>query len=139
MRKKVQSWHNDADGRKLGNDYLRALRDRDHSKLVGHQTASASLPSLKPTYKNYLTDLKVKRRPVKDEIDQLKRSCMTRHEIYNTLTKKSDQYEETMLKKIGELRKIEKYEDSVKKENEIDEAFNRYINTKIACAKIDQE
>ena len=40
---------------------------------------------------------------------------MTKNEIYNTLSKRSDHYEESMLKKISELRKIEKYEDSVKK------------------------
>ena len=120
VMRKGQSLHTDANGRELGKDYLRQLRDRDRSKLVsspaGHVTASASLPSLKPAYKNYLTDLKLKRKPVKEEIAELKRSCMTRNEIYTSLTKKSEAEEQAMLRKISELKRLEKYEDSVKKE-----------------------
>lgn len=38
-----------------------------------------------------------------------------------------------MIKKIMELSKINKYDDSVKKESEIDELYAKYIKTRLAC------
>jgi hypothetical protein len=78
------------DGRKLGNDYLKSLKEKDHdilnnSERRSHLTSSASLPVIKPIYKNYLTEVKIKRRPVGDEIEQLKRSCQNPKEVYEKL------------------------------------------------------
>jgi len=58
----------------LGNDYLKALKDKD-KQMLGKSVSlpRISLPgetSLKPNYKNYLTEvrMKVKRKEANDEI-----------------------------------------------------------------------
>jgi hypothetical protein len=41
-----------------------------------------------------------------------------------------------MLKKINELKRLNKYDDSVMKESEIDELYTRYIKTRLACIEV---
>lgn len=124
----------------MGNDYLQQLKEKDSSLLnkstkLPKLTSSASLPSIAP-YKNYLTEIRIKRKPVGDEIEQLKRNCRSKAEIYEELHKKSSAYEETMLKKINELKRMNRYDDSVMKESEIDELYTRYIKTRLACIEV---
>ena len=38
-----------------------------------------------------------------------------------------------MIRKIMELSKLNKYDDSVKKESEIDDLHAKYIKTRLAC------
>lgn len=38
-----------------------------------------------------------------------------------------------MMKKINDLKKINKYDESVVKESEIDELYSRYIKVRLAC------
>lgn len=86
---------------------------------------SFSLPKInkdimsRPVYKNYLTEAKLhlRKKTANDEIQEVKQNCRSKSEIYTTLSKKSESYENSMIKKIMELGKLNKYDDSIKKES----------------------
>ena len=113
------------------------MRSQDKSTLG----KSLSLPKLhreepgRPHYKNYLTDakLQLKKKGLKDEIEEVKKESQSRSEVYQKLNRKSEGYESNMIKKIMELSKLNKYDESVRKESEIDELHAKYIKVRLAC------
>jgi hypothetical protein len=72
------------------------------------------------------------KRPPKKSLD----SKMRKEESQQLLMQKSEMLEKKAVEKIMELKKIERYQDSIRKEKEIDDHFAKALNAKIQLLKL---
>ncbi len=61
---------------------------------------------------------------------------MRKEESQQLLMQKSEMLEKKAVEKIMELKKIERYQDSIRKEKEIDDHFAKALNAKIQLLKL---
>lgn len=105
----------------MGNQYFEELKSKNQQLGKRKVSSQKVLASVKPEYKDYMKEIREKRRSVlnPDEFDSMAKrlnKMKDKEAGINYLLEKSEHFEGKAIEKIHELRQMKSYHDAVRKE-----------------------